>query len=76
MGGKKDKYTLKCNSAHCFIFTLKVDLTFMEENRLRVFENRALRKTVGLKRDEVTGTGEDCVMRCFLICTTHLTIFG
>jgi hypothetical protein len=27
----------------------------MEEHRLRVFENRVLRRVFGLKRDEVTG---------------------
>jgi len=27
----------------------------MEENRLRVFENRVLRRVFGPKRDEVTG---------------------
>jgi hypothetical protein len=30
-------------------------LTLREEHRLRVFENRVLRKTFGPKRDEVTG---------------------
>jgi hypothetical protein len=30
-------------------------LTFREEHRLRVFENRLLRKVFGRKRDEVTG---------------------
>jgi len=30
-------------------------LTLREERRLRVFENRVLRKVFGLKRDEVTG---------------------
>jgi hypothetical protein len=30
-------------------------LTLREEHRLRVFENRALRKIFGPKRDEVTG---------------------
>jgi hypothetical protein len=30
-------------------------LTLREEHRLRVFENRMLRRIVGLKRDEVTG---------------------
>jgi hypothetical protein len=30
-------------------------LTMKEENRLRMFENRALRRTSGPKRDEVTG---------------------
>jgi hypothetical protein len=30
-------------------------LTLMEEHRLRVFENRVLRRIFGLKRDEVMG---------------------
>jgi hypothetical protein len=30
-------------------------LTLREERRLRVFENRVLRKVFGAKRDEVTG---------------------
>jgi hypothetical protein len=30
-------------------------LTFREERRFRVFENRVLRRIFGLKRDEVTG---------------------
>jgi hypothetical protein len=30
-------------------------LTLREEYRLRVFENRVLRRIFGLKRDEVTG---------------------
>jgi hypothetical protein len=29
--------------------------TLREERRLRVFENRVLRRIIGLKRDEVTG---------------------
>jgi hypothetical protein len=30
-------------------------VTFREDNRLRVFENRVLRKIFGPKRNEVTG---------------------
>jgi hypothetical protein len=30
-------------------------MTLREEQRLRVFENRVLRRVFGLKRDEVTG---------------------
>jgi hypothetical protein len=30
-------------------------LTLREEHRLRVFENRVLRRIFGLKRDEMTG---------------------
>jgi hypothetical protein len=31
-------------------------LTLREKNRLRVFENRVLRRIFGLKRDEATGS--------------------
>jgi hypothetical protein len=34
-----------------------------EERRLRVFENRVLRKVIEPKRDEVTGNGESYIMR-------------
>jgi phosphoribosylaminoimidazole carboxylase (NCAIR synthetase) len=33
---------------------VKLSLTLREEHRLRVFENRVLRKTFGPKRDEMT----------------------
>jgi hypothetical protein len=33
-----------------------------EERRLRVFENRVLRRIFGSKRDEVTGNGENYIM--------------
>jgi hypothetical protein len=38
------------------------------EHKLRVFENRALRRIFGRKRDEVTGVGENCIMRSFITC--------
>jgi hypothetical protein len=44
-------------------------LTLREEHRLRVFENRVLRRTFGPKRDEVTGGGENCITRSFVIYT-------
>jgi hypothetical protein len=34
-----------------------------EERRLRVFEIRVLRRIFGPKRDEVTGNGENYIMR-------------
>jgi hypothetical protein len=34
-----------------------------EERRLRVFENRVLRRIFGPKRDEVTGNGENYIVR-------------
>jgi hypothetical protein len=42
-------------------------LTLREEHRLRVFENRVLRRIFGPRRDEVTG--ENCITRSFVICT-------
>ena len=38
-------------------------VTLKEECRLRVFENRVLRRIFGPKRDEVTGNGENKIMR-------------
>jgi hypothetical protein len=40
-----------------------------EERRLRVFENRVLRRIFGPKRDEETDVGENCIMRNFISCT-------
>jgi hypothetical protein len=47
-----------------------------EECRLRVFENKVLRRIFGPKRDEVTGSGEDCITRSFMLCTPHQISFG
>jgi hypothetical protein len=43
----------------------------MEERRLRVFENRVLRRVFGPKRDEVTGNGENYIMRSLVFCTPY-----
>jgi hypothetical protein len=37
--------------------------TLREERRLRVFKNRVLRRIFGPKRDEVTGNGENDIIR-------------
>ena len=42
----------RCHSA---ITACNWSLTLREERRLRVFENRVLRRVFGTKRDEVTG---------------------
>jgi hypothetical protein len=44
-------------------------LTLREGHRLRVFENKVLRRIFGPKRDEVNGGGENCIMTRFVICT-------
>jgi len=46
-------------------------LTLREERRLRVCENRALGRILGPKRDEVTGSGGNYIMRNLMICTAQ-----
>jgi hypothetical protein len=46
-----------------------------EERRLRVFENRVLRRIFGPKRDEVTGSGKDFIMRSLLIWTPQPILY-
>jgi hypothetical protein len=46
-------------------------LTLREERRLRVFENRLLRRIFGPKRDRYQGSGENHIMRSLMICTPH-----
>jgi hypothetical protein len=43
-------YNFVCDSVDCESWSLKL----REEHRLRVYENRVLRRIFGLKRDEVT----------------------
>jgi hypothetical protein len=52
------------------------DLTIREEHRLRVFENRVLRRIFGPKRDEVTRSGENVILRSFMLCTPHPILCG
>jgi hypothetical protein len=47
-----------------------------EECRLRVFENRVLRRMFEPKMNEVTGNGEDYIMRSVMICAPHPALFG
>jgi hypothetical protein len=49
-------------------------LTLREEHRLRVFENRVLRRIFHSERDEVTGNGGSCTMSSFIFCTHLLDI--
>jgi hypothetical protein len=50
--------------------------TLSEEHRLRLLENRVLRKISGSKRDEVTGSGKDYITRSFIICSPQQILFG
>jgi hypothetical protein len=46
-----------------------------EERRLSVLENRMLRRIFGPKRDEVTGGGENLIMRSLMFCAAHPLLF-
>jgi len=44
-------------------------LTLREEHRLRMFENRILRRIFGLKTEEVARGWKNYIMKSFIICT-------
>jgi hypothetical protein len=46
-------------------------LTLRKESRLRVSENRMLRRIFGPKWDEVTGSGGNFIMSSLMICIPH-----
>jgi len=48
----------------------------VEERRLRMFENRVLRRMCETKREAVTGGGEDYIRGSLMICTPHHILFG
>jgi len=50
-------------------------LALWEERRLKVFENRVMRRIFGPKKDEVTGNGENYV-KILMICTPQPILFG
>jgi len=47
-----------------------------EKRRLRVFENRVLRRVFGPKRDEVTGNGDNHIMRSLGIFNPYPILCG
>ena len=49
--------------------------TLRRERGLGVFGNGVLREISGSESDGVTGSGEKCIMRNFMICTAHQTSF-
>jgi hypothetical protein len=51
-------------------------LTPREEHRLRVFENRVLRRIFGPKRDEVTGEWRKLLARNLMISSHNEIFFG
>ena len=49
-------------------------LMLREEHRLRVFENKVLRKIFGTKRNEITGNGESYIIMSYTHCILRLTL--
>jgi hypothetical protein len=47
-----------------------------EERKLKVFENKVQRRVFGPKRDEITGNGENYIMRSLMICTRNPILCG
>ena len=50
--------------------------TLREEHRLRVFENRVLRRILGPKNNEVTGEWRKLHNEELVLCTPHQILFG
>jgi hypothetical protein len=51
-------------------------LTSREERRLRVLENRLLRRVLGPKRDEVARNGENYIRRSLVLCIPYPILRG
>jgi len=49
--------------------------TLRLKRKLRMFENRMLRRTFGPKVDEVTGDWKNYIMRSLMVCTPHPVLF-
>jgi len=54
----------------------KWSLTMREEHRVRVSENRVLRRIFGPRRDEVAWDKENYIRRSFMICTPRQILLG
>ena len=51
-------------------------LTLREERRLRVFENRVLRRVFGSKRDEITRNGKNYIIWSLGFFTSSPILYG
>jgi hypothetical protein len=75
---KKLNFLIKVKIYRSIIFPVVLygfetwSLTLREERRLSVFENRVF----GPKRDEITGNGENYIMRILVVCTRYPILYG
>jgi hypothetical protein len=51
-------------------------LTLRSGLRLRVNENSVLKKIFGPTMDKIKGTGSNCRMGSFMVCTPRQVLFG
>ena len=63
------------NAIHTLVCFETWSLTLREASRLRVIENRILRRIFGSKRHE-NGEWRGSTMRNFIVCTVHLIYSG
>jgi hypothetical protein len=66
---KLDSQELSAAYLNCGIGQWTV--TIREDHRLRMFENRVLKRIFGPKRTEVIGGWKSCIMERFTVCTLH-----
>jgi hypothetical protein len=64
----------KCIILHVVLYECEtLSLTLREDHRLRVFENRVLRRIFLPNRDEVKEVEENSITRSFITCTPRQT---
>jgi hypothetical protein len=55
---------------------VKLSLALKEAHRLKVFQNLLLRRIFGPKNGSDGSSGENCILRSFIICTLHKIMLG
>jgi hypothetical protein len=55
---------------------VKLGLSLRKEHRLRLFENRVLKRISGPKGRKCQKAGEDCIMRSFTTCIPQKILPG
>jgi hypothetical protein len=61
---------------HVVLYGCETSSPLRKEHKLRVFENRVLKRTLGLKREEVTEGWRRPHNEIFITCTLHQVSLG
>jgi hypothetical protein len=65
------------NFTCCFVWVRNlVSLTLREEHRVKVFENRVLRRILNLRGRKWQEAGQKCIMRSFITCALKQILSG